>query len=168
MGDKKRGKAVLKYIVNNFPRVNTIISVADGNLILAKEIYHYYKVSVYDPCIRNRNKTIRSHIKIRGKPFHSKCNEKCDLIVGLHPDEATGQIVDYSIRTKTPCLIIPCCVKGKYSNECRKQNWVKFLSNKLIQKGFSVSIDKLQIKGSNLAIKALPLHYKPPNKQRRL
>ena len=76
-------------------------------------------------------------------------------------DEATGEIVDYAICTKTPCLIVPCCMIGRYSSECKnKGRWVKFLANKLIQKGFTVFIDQLPITGNNLVIKALPLHYK--------
>lgn len=170
MGDKERGQAVLNYLAHNFRGISSIISVADGNLMLAKEIYDKYQVTVYDPKIRNANCTIRSAIKAIGKPFHADCIAKCDLIIGLHPDEATGEIIDYSIRTKTPCLIVPCCMVGLYSSDCKnKARWVKFLANKLIQKGFTVSIDKLPIRGSNLAIRATPLHYKPPinNKRRK-
>ena len=159
MGDKRRGKVLLNYIARNFRGISSVISVADGNLVLAREIYLTYKSVVYDPRIRNRNIAVRSHIKVVGKPFYSDCSLKCDLVIGLHPDEATGEIVDYSIRTRTPCLIVPCCMVGQYSSECRnKGRWVKFLANILIQNGFDVFIDQLPISGSNLAIRAYPLH----------
>lgn len=34
----------------------------------------------------------------------------CSLIIGMHPDEATDCIVDYSVYYKKPFAIVPCCV----------------------------------------------------------
>jgi hypothetical protein len=144
-----------KYMKRNFHGLSTVISVADGNLVLAREIYQTYKVIVYDPDIRNRNIAVRKNVKVIGKPFMADCKQKCDLIVGLHPDEATGEIIDYAIRTRTSCLIMPCCMVGKYSNQCKnKSRWVKFLANIFIRNGFKTRIDKLSITGDNLVIRA--------------
>ena len=157
MGDPKRGKEIASYIKKNFNPNLSILSIADGNLILAKELYHNYKVTVYDPDIRNNNRNVKSKIKIIGKIFTSDCKSKCDLIIGVHPDEATGEIIDYAIKNNTSCILIPCCVKGKYSSQCQnKHRWVKFLANILIQNGFRTSINYLPITGDKLLIKAIP------------
>lgn len=160
MGDKIRGKIFGQYIKKTFPRVKRLISVADGNLVLSREIYRDYEITIYDPDMRNHRLDIRPFAKLRGKKFTADCPYKCDLIVGLHPDQATAEILDYAIRTQTPCIIVPCCLVGRYSSECsNKARWVKFLANKFIQKGWRVHIDRLPFKGDNLAIRAVPNYY---------
>lgn len=34
----------------------------------------------------------------------------CSAIVALHPDEATGSIVDMAVRKRVPFVVMPCCV----------------------------------------------------------
>lgn len=34
----------------------------------------------------------------------------CSAIVALHPDEATGAIVDVAVRKRVPFVVVPCCV----------------------------------------------------------
>jgi hypothetical protein len=38
-----------------------------------------------------------------------------DLIIGLHPDQATEPIVDAALRTGMPFAVVPCCV---FASEC--------------------------------------------------
>ena len=38
---------------------------------------------------------------------------RCDVVVGMHPDQATEPIVDFSLRHKKPFAIVPCCVFPK-------------------------------------------------------
>ena len=44
------------------------------------------------------------------------CNESsnllanCSAIIGLHPDEAAGKIVDVAVKNRIPFVIVPCCV----------------------------------------------------------
>ena len=147
MGDTRRGIVMAEYIKRHFPRINKIISVADGNLILSNELCHNYTVSVYDPKIRNRNKFINIHKGL----FLANNSELCDLVVGIHPDGATGEIVDYSIKNRINGIIVPCCIIGKYANECNN-NWAQLLANKL-KRFFNVEIDLLPISGKNLAIR---------------
>ena len=33
-----------------------------------------------------------------------------DLIIGLHPDQATEPIVDAALQTRMPFAVVPCCV----------------------------------------------------------
>lgn len=34
----------------------------------------------------------------------------CSAVVALHPDEATGAVVDYCISARKPFVVVPCCV----------------------------------------------------------
>ena len=34
----------------------------------------------------------------------------CSAVVGLHPDEATGAVVEWAVRARKPFLVVPCCV----------------------------------------------------------
>lgn len=35
---------------------------------------------------------------------------EADIIVGLHPDQPTGDIVEYCVKHKKPFAVVPCCV----------------------------------------------------------
>ena len=34
----------------------------------------------------------------------------CDVVVGMHPDQATEPILDFALKHKKPFAIVPCCV----------------------------------------------------------
>ena len=34
----------------------------------------------------------------------------CDVLVGMHPDQATEPIVDFCLRSGKPFAVVPCCV----------------------------------------------------------
>lgn len=36
--------------------------------------------------------------------------DDCQLVIGMHPDEATDPIVEISLRRNKPFAIVPCCV----------------------------------------------------------
>jgi len=176
MGDPKRGKIVSKFIKKNFRNVARILSVADGNFVLAKELYDEYKkdkkkrsispsIVVIDPIITSINvKRMKgSEIAVYKKEFKADSDLECDLIVGLHPDSATGEIIDFAIRKRMQCVVIPCCILGKYGDEYSKQNnhctlsgWIDILQRRLEKSNFQVSIIQLKFSGANYAIKAIP------------
>lgn len=157
MGDNKRGKIFAQYIIKRFPSINNVLDVADGNLVTANLLCTYYNaIVVVDPKPRKRGKN--NKIKVHKKMFSGNDKYETDLIIGMHPDEATGEIIDFAINNRTPVLIVPCCMKGKYSNRVHnKEQWVKFLAGILRLRAFDVEINMLHIKGSNLMIVGIPL-----------
>mmetsp|Transcript_34180 Transcript_34180/g.50054 ORF Transcript_34180/g.50054 Transcript_34180/m.50054 type:complete len:390 (+) Transcript_34180:109-1278(+) len=102
----------------------------------------------------------------------------CAAIIALHPDEATGTIVDYAIEHRIPFVVVPCCVfsrlfpnrykpivfrKGKMENEKGGGNNSKEhrreivttyhdLIDYLVAKDDEVWVTKLPFEGANLAI----------------
>ena len=157
MGDLNRGIVVTDFVVKQFPSIKTILSVADGNLILAKELCKLYKVIVYDPNIRNNNKALKRKIKVIGKPFSADTEVKCDLIIGLHPDGATKEIVGFALRTDTPAVIVPCCNDKEWvTKELNRAGYVKFLKTKFVEKGWRTVVVRVSMGGANIAIVAKP------------
>ena len=101
MGDSARFIVTAEFILRNYPRAKSILCVADGKGDLAKILNKEGKnAQIIDPVYN-------------GLYFSRDFKHPCDLVVGLHPDEATGEIVIYGERMKIPYLIVPCCIKGK-------------------------------------------------------
>ena len=57
---------------------------------------------------------------------------KQPLVVGMHPDQATEDIVDIALKHKLNFAIVPCCVfpKDKSRKKMSFEEWCEFLSNK--------------------------------------
>ena len=46
----------------------------------------------------------------------------CHLIIGLHPDQAVGEIVEYAIAKNIPWCVVPCCVYSQQFTKRRLKN----------------------------------------------
>jgi hypothetical protein len=46
----------------------------------------------------------------------------CSAIVALHPDEATGVIVEHAVKHRIPFAVVPCCVFSRVFNNRYKAN----------------------------------------------
>lgn len=153
MGDTKRGLVVSKFIKEKYPinKLSKIFVPADGNLILASHLHQYDEVLVFDPQARAYPK--KKNIKLRKKGFYAenKLDFKPDLIVGLHPDHATGEIIEYGLKTGIPICIVPCCALGKFSDKIERRSYAQWM-NILKQKIPNHKITDLPIRGRNKII----------------
>ena len=55
-----------------------------------------------------------------------------DLIVGMHPDEATGEILLAADRQEKPFAVVPCCAVGRYSQNMARigyPEWIQKLKS---------------------------------------
>lgn len=103
-GDPARFEVVADWIAENYGKsIKYIADVAGGQGMLARQLNkHGYETEVIDP----RGYTLVG-IKNRQVEYSSSMAEYYDLVVGLHPDQATRPIAESaSLR---PTLIIPCC-----------------------------------------------------------
>eukprot|EP01130_Rhizamoeba_saxonica_P000231 TRINITY_DN10219_c0_g1_i1.p2 TRINITY_DN10219_c0_g1~~TRINITY_DN10219_c0_g1_i1.p2 ORF type:complete len:132 (-),score=17.29 TRINITY_DN10219_c0_g1_i1:14-409(-) len=78
------------------------------------------------------------------------------LVVGLHPDEATEEIVDYGLNNNISFAVVPCCVfpdlfSDRYVNDTPVRTYPQFLEY-LKQKDSSIKVDHLPIKGRNTVL----------------
>lgn len=162
MGDTKRGIEFAKFIKRNYPKnkFKTVIIPADGNLVTANELAsHFDSIVVIDPKPRKRPKS--PNIKLRGGLFFSDSDIEADLILGMHPDEATGEIIEYSKINRVPFAIVPCCALGKFSpRKTTYSGWLNILKQRI--SGFtSFKETILDIKGRNIIIYTHRISLKP-------
>ena len=97
-------------------------------------------------------------------PICSVCDETgllsaCDGIVALHPDEATGVIVDCAVARRIPFVVVPCCVFSRLFPDRVKPSDGKTLVSTyldlidwLVAKDPSIRVTRLPFDGANLAV----------------
>ena len=104
-GDPKRFEVVSDFVAETFGNnIKHIADVAGGRGMLSRVLRkkYNYNAEVVDP---------RGHLLVgvpsRQEEFNSDLASYYDLVIGLHPDEATRPVVEASLVTNT--LIVPCC-----------------------------------------------------------
>lgn len=104
-GDTKRFEAVAEFIACRYGKdIKYIADVAGGQGMLSRILHkkYNYHIEVIDP---RRYQLIG--VPSRAMPYTSDMADYYDLIIGLHPDEATREIAKSAIRR--PVVLIPCC-----------------------------------------------------------
>jgi len=104
-GDAERFEVLAEFIADRYGRsVRHIADVAGGQGMLARVLTkrHGYAAEVIDP----RGWALRG-VAARTATFGSSDATYYDLVVGLHPDEATRAVAEAaSVR---PVVLVPCC-----------------------------------------------------------
>lgn len=104
MGDSYRSLALAEYVSRYYPPPLKVADVAGGNGTLNDILTRRgYDVVTIDPNLRMKY----SGLKGEAVEFTAEKAREYDLIVGLHPDKATEEIV-YSAKFR-PTIIVPCC-----------------------------------------------------------
>ena len=104
-GDPTRFEVVADFISQTFGnKLKDIADVAGGRGMLSRILnkkYNYNSV-VFDP----RGFALLG-VESVTKEFNPRDASYYDLVIGLHPDQATRPVVEASLLTNT--LVIPCC-----------------------------------------------------------
>jgi hypothetical protein len=109
MGDPQRFRIFGDFIEQTWPdRSLSIADVAGGHGRLRADLFRrgYENVVTFDK--RRYRWTTRGHYRYG---LFDDSVEGFDLIVGMHPDEATDVICDYALRRALPFAVVPCCIK---------------------------------------------------------
>jgi hypothetical protein len=103
-GDPKRFEVLADYIAERYGNaVRYIADVAGGQGMLSRQLAKLnYEPEVVDP----RGWVIRG-VSSRPEEFDPRIADYYDLIVGLHPDEATRAVAEAALVR--PTILIPCC-----------------------------------------------------------
>ena len=104
-GDEKRFEVIAEYIYNRYGNsIKYIADVAGGQGLLSRILNKQYNYSaeVIDP----RGFVLKG-IESKQKKYTPDMAEYYDLIVGLHPDEATRPVAESALYR--PILLVPCC-----------------------------------------------------------
>ena len=132
MGDSNRNTKFATFIARNFPKAKTALVVADGHGELARSLANK-KIAV--TVVEAKPRFVgRIHPLITYKQgwFTEDSEVEADIIVGMHPDEATSEIILAARKNKKPFAIVPCCCVGKGSSGLSRNNfaaWVKRLND---------------------------------------
>ena len=104
-GDERRFEILAEFIYLRYgSSVRYIADVAGGQGLLARTLNkkYNYEAEVIDP----RGYTLKG-VPSRAQEYTSDLAVYYDLIVGLHPDEATRPVAE-SAKVR-PVILIPCC-----------------------------------------------------------
>lgn len=156
MGDSKRFRKFAELISYHFPnREQRIADVASGNGSLQQELRQRSFINIISWDKRRRN--AKGRPGYRYKLFNWRCDEKYDLVIGMHPDEATDHIIMYAVRNNIPFVVCPCCIKPSayiYNDKSNFELWVEHL--KRLARGFIITEHYLRIDGKNLVLIGKP------------
>lgn len=157
MGDPARHEVFAAWIKRAFglrrfkrrKRRPTIVCVADGKGALANRLSAIgFAVVVYErrarhPDLRPRVRHVRAEFT-RDTPLKSS-----DLVVAMHPDEATAEVVLAARRAKRPFAVVPCCLKGREASDVKtNRGWL----NKIKSLAREAREALLPINGRNVVI----------------
>jgi len=157
MGDSRRFHLFAQCIKSNFPNASSIADVAGGKgyLNLALKNLGYKRVVTFDTRGKFRVNGIEYHTKL----FDSTVPNEYDLLVGMHPDEATDHIIVEAGKRRIPFLIVPCCVKPSaitfWGNHVRR-HWFAHLVK--LAESFNMQVNKttLRMNGRNEVFIGIP------------
>jgi len=82
---------------------------------------------------------------------------QASALVALHPDEATGEIVQQAVKHRIPFVVVPCCVfsrlfPGRKTRDGKPVNDYEDLLDFLQEQDPSIQRTKLAFGGKNIAL----------------
>lgn len=155
MGDKRRFDKFAEYIANCFPKTTRVADVAGGEGYLQQALREcgFEYVMTFD---KRKGRRDRPRMRYQYRFFSSDVNEDFDLLVGMHPDEATDLIIVEAARRDIPFVIVPCCIRPSatvYWGRYAYWDWMTYLKQLAVNKGFILTEFMLRIGGKNLGLK---------------
>ena len=157
MGDRNRFRIFSSVIAKNFPAVKLIADVAGGKGQLQTELRSRgFDVITYD---KRKGRKDRSKMRYKYGFLGPHAIRDHDLLVGLHPDEATEIIISEAGKRRIPFALVPCCILPTvtgYSGPKEKQAWIAHLVRMAESLNFQTQIFKLNMRGKNIIIIGRP------------
>ena len=104
-GDPNRFEVISDFVANKYgKKVKYIADVAGGQGMLTRMLRkkYNYEAEVVDP----RGWALKG-VQTRQEEYNSDMADYYDLVIGLHPDEATRAVAE-SAKVR-PTILIPCC-----------------------------------------------------------
>lgn len=116
MGDSNRHLEFARFIEKRFPKAERVLVVADGKGELGRKLANRgHSVHIVEAKPRFKG-NLHPKITYEAGWFTEETPIEADLVVGMHPDEATSSIILAAKKQKKPWAVVPCCVVGPYSN----------------------------------------------------
>lgn len=156
MGDSRRFDLFSNVIKSNFPPhlYSSVADIAGGKGYLQRALREkgYKNVVTFD----KRKKHIRFRgVNFRYGYFDERIEDEFNLLVAMHPDEATDVTIVEASKRNLPFVICPCCVRprAKMYNGPHKYNaWMKHLKSFAESLGYEVTETRLKMGGKNVVL----------------
>lgn len=149
MGDARRFDVFATAISRRWPdRSLRIADVAGGKGGLRAALYRLGYESVVTIDKRSR-KAHRPYYRYGLLTAETPCD--FDLIVGMHPDEATDVLMDYAITHRLPYAVVPCCerpVAWRWDGG----DWIRHLARQSERRGRLPEFQGLPMTGRNVML----------------
>ena len=104
-GDPERFTVLADFVAERYWRSITYIAdVAGGQGMLSRVLTkkYNYECEVVDPRVH-----VLTGVKNQAREFDASLAPYYDLVIGLHPDEATRAVAEAALVR--PTIIVPCC-----------------------------------------------------------
>ncbi|MCL1792446.1 MAG: hypothetical protein FWG34_01110 [Oscillospiraceae bacterium] len=149
-GDESRFEILAEYIYNRFGNgIKYIADAAGGQGLLCRILNkkYNYEAEVIDP----RGYALRG-VPSKMAEYSPEMAKFYDLVVGLHPDEATRAVAESAIYR--PILLVPCCNEWDKSRKLGSRELVQAIVDYLDKKGIASETVVFGFKGKNVGIVA--------------
>ena len=159
------------FLVNTFGLENLkkgkILDIAGGKGLTSYNLTTKYGLNcmIIDPRgvtlpkkfskqLEKKNLTIQENRTMFSFDSCKEFIKNCSLIIGMHPDEATVEIVNTALHYKLNFAVVPCCVfHSKFPERKLKsgKSVVEYndIINYILEKDNNIQIDFLNIEGRN-------------------
>lgn len=153
MGDRRRFNVLADFVARNVRRRD--LRVADvaagkGQLTLALKERGFTDIDPWEPKPRKTR-----YRKLIAKPFTLADAKGYDLLIGLHPDGATEEIVCGAAKYDVPMIVVPCCAiasrTANWGGNCWKR-WLDHVLRLCHKHGLETRRTALRFQGRNQVI----------------
>ncbi|MBI4158489.1 MAG: hypothetical protein HY505_02640 [Candidatus Yanofskybacteria bacterium] len=151
-GDPKRFEVITDFVISKYgKKIKYIADVAGGRGMLTRMLNKKnYEAEVVDP----RGWALKG-VPTREEEFNSEMADYYDLIIGLHPDEATRAVVESAKVSLT--LIIPCCNFWDRSKTLGRDALIGEIENYYIENNIAYEKITFDFKGPmNIGLSTVP------------
>jgi len=141
-GDSGRFEIIADFVYQRYgDSIRYIADVAGGQGLLSRLLNkkYNYEAEVIDP----RGYALKG-VPSRQREYSSDMAEYYDLIIGLHPDEATREIVESAAYR--PILLVPCCNEWDKTRKLGSRELVQAIIAFLDKKGIPNEIVEFDMK----------------------
>ena len=157
-----------KLISKRFPpdKYNRVLDIAGGQGYLSLNLMERGYVcklvdsrkSGYSRKIRKRHRPCTDR---EVRKFSHDLYYTVDIVVGMHPDQATEEILRWATLNRKPFAVCPCCVMPtsfilRDPSMSKWKWWVGYLKS-IVKNTHSVDEIYLKMKGKNLVLIGVPI-----------
>lgn len=155
MGDRRRFDIFADFIARQIKDKSARIAdvaAGGGYLSFALRERGFKYITPFEPYPRRGGQVRR--LGIQARLFDD--GSKFDVLVGMHPDEATDVILDEAIKHRLRAIVVPCCAKPTrwvyWGAKGSVRDWCASLKRQAERRGLWLNETILKMTGANTVL----------------